>query len=472
MKKLHQYTDVLQQLNAEIWSYAELRFEEKQSSAAMAALLQQQGFSVIKGTGGMETAFTATFGCGEPVIGILAEFDALSGLSQQADVARPVARTETDCGHGCGHSLLGVAALGAALGVRDYLTETSREGTVVLVGCPAEEGGSGKTYLARAGVFDHLDAALTWHPGGGNVVMTGSLQANCQAYFRFRGVSSHAATAPHLGRSALDALELMNVGANYMREHMEPTDRLHYAVLDSGGKSPNVVQSRAEVIYLIRSTDTPQVKKLYERVCNIARGAALMTETEVDIVFDKACSNILSNTVLEKLLYDCMLATGVPEYSQSDYHYARQFRETLTEQDYASDLSAMFSTAASKKQLMQLYKQKDIADFIIDYEHLDRVIPGSSDVGDVSYVTPVAQFVAACFVPGTQLHSWQATAQGKSPIAIKGMMYAAEVLMRAVIRLIDDKALLAQAAQEFHQQTEGQPYQCPIPDEVKPNGGK
>ena len=248
---MQNYEELFEKLNAKIWDYAELKFEEYQSSEALIDMMKTHGFSVERGLAGMDTAFRATAGKGRPVIGLLAEYDALSGLSQKAGQLEPIPRKETENGHGCGHCLLGTAAAGAALMAKDYLIQTGREGTVVLIGCPAEEGGSGKAYLARAGVFDDLDAALTWHPAGGNAVLTGSLQANCQAYFRFHGVSSHAAGSPHLGRSALDAVELMDVGVNYMREHMEPTDRIHYAITDTGGSSPNVVQNHAEVLYLI-----------------------------------------------------------------------------------------------------------------------------------------------------------------------------------------------------------------------------
>ena len=280
---MHKYHEKLAALSDQIWDYAELKFAEHKSAKAMIDLLVEEGFEVETGLGEIETAYKATFGHGKPVIGILGEFDALSGMSQQADIAEKVAREGTNNGHGCGHNMLGTAGIGAAMIIRDYLKETGKEGTVVFFGCPGEEGGSGKAYMARAGVFDICDIILTWHPGGTNGVMTGYFQANCQVYFRFNGTTAHAASAPHLGRSALDAVELMNVGVNYMREHMEPTDRIHYAVLDTGGISPNVVQAKATVLYLIRSINTEKVLALYERVQKIARGAALMTETDVEI---------------------------------------------------------------------------------------------------------------------------------------------------------------------------------------------
>lgn len=466
---MQNYEELLEKLNARIWDCAELKFEEYQSAEALMNVMEEHGFSVERGLAGMDTAFRAAAGKGRPVIGLLAEYDALSGLSQKAGEIKPVPREGTENGHGCGHCLLGTAAAGAALMARDYLLETGREGTVVLIGCPAEEGGSGKAYLARAGVFDGLDAALTWHPAGGNAVLTGSLQANCQAYFRFHGVSAHAAGAPHLGRSALDAVELMDVGVNYMREHMEPTDRIHYAITDTGGSSPNVVQNHAEVLYLIRSTDTEKVKKLYERVKNIARGAALMTETKVEVVFDKACSNILSNSVLEQLLYDCMKTVPLPSYTEEELAYAEKIKETITDADIASDMSLMMAQGAEKRRLASRCRELPMADFVVEHRHQELFLPGSSDVGDCSHAAPTAQFVGACFVPGTPAHSWQMTAQGKEKTAVKGMFYAAQVLSEACRRLFEEPELVKQARKEFEETTEGKPYECPIPAEILPN---
>ena len=466
---MQNYEELFEKLNAKIWDYAELKFEEYQSSEALIDMMKAHGFSVERGLAGMDTAFRATAGKGRPVIGLLAEYDALSGLSQKAGQLEPIPRKGTENGHGCGHCLLGTAAAGAALMAQDYLIQTGREGTVVLIGCPAEEGGSGKAYLARAGVFDDLDAALTWHPAGGNAVLTGSLQANCQAYFRFHGVSSHAAGSPHLGRSALDAVELMDVGVNYMREHMEPTDRIHYAITDTGGSSPNVVQNHAEVLYLIRSTDNNKVKRLYERVKNIARGAALMTETNVEAVFDKACSNILSNSILEQLLYDCMKTIPLPSYTEEELAYAEQMKKTITDADIASDMSLMMVHGAEKRRLASLYRELPMANFVVEHQHQDLFLPGSSDVGDCSHATPTAQFVGACFVPGTPAHSWQMTAQGKEKTAVKGMFYAAQVLSEACRRLFEKPEIVKQAREVFENDTEGKPYECPIPTEILPN---
>lgn len=466
---MEKYQEILSELNSKIWDYSELKFNEFNSSNAIKSLLSEQGFKIKSNLADMETAFSASYGEGSPVIGILGEFDALSGLSQEAGALIPTPREGITNGHGCGHSLLGTAAVGASLFLKDYFFKNNKKGKVIFIGCPAEEGGSGKAYLARAGVFDELDVALTWHPAGGNAVLTGSFQANCQVYFRFKGISAHAAGAPHLGRSALDAVELMNVGVNYMREHIEPTDRIHYAVTDTGGISPNVVQSHAEVIYLIRSTDSEKVKKLYERVCKIAKGAAMMTETEVEIVFDKACSNVISNEVLEKVLYDSMKKTPLPIYSEKALEFAKEIKKTISDTDLNSDMSLLFVSPTRKKQLVNEYKKITMANFIVEYSHQETFIPGSSDVGDCSHVVPTAQFVGACFVPGTPAHSWQMVSQGKEEIAIKGMLYAAKVLADASVTLIENPKLIELVKKEFVQTTDGKGYSCPIPPEVKPN---
>ena len=466
---MHKYYDKLAALSDQIWDYSELKFAEHKSAKAMVDFLKEEGFEVETGIGEIETAYKATFGHGKPVIGILGEFDALDGMSQQADVAEKVAREGTTCGHGCGHHLLGTAGIGAAMMLRDYFKETGKEGTVVFFGCPGEEGGSGKAYMARAGVFSICDIILSWHPGGANGVMTGSFQANCQVYFKFKGTTAHAAGSPHLGRSALDAVELMNVGVNYMREHMESTDRIHYAVLDTGGISPNVVQAHATVLYLIRSINTEKVLALYERVQKIAKGAALMTETEVEIVFDKGCSNVISNSVLEDVLHESMEKIGVPEYTEEEIAYAQQFTNTFSDAQFASELGLSCSVKKIKDAaLKRIREEGPMHKFVVPHQHRDENFMGSSDVGDASYCAPTAQFVAATYAAGSPAHSWQMVAQGKASIAHKGQMYAAEVIADAAIKAIENPEIIEKAKAEFIEATGGKPYNCPIPADVKP----
>ncbi|MBQ5699213.1 MAG: amidohydrolase [Lachnospiraceae bacterium] len=458
-------------LSDQIWEYAELKFAEYKSAKTMVDFLKEEGFEVETGLGEIETSYKAAFGRGKPVIGILGEFDALDGMSQQADAAEKIPREGTTCGHGCGHHLLGTAGIGAAMMIRDYLKETGKEGTVVFFGCPGEEGGSGKAYMARSGAFSDCDIILTWHPGGANGVMTGSYQANCQVYFKFHGTTAHAAGSPHLGRSALDAVELMNVGVNYMREHMESTDRIHYAVLDTGGISPNVVQANATVLYLIRSISTEKVLALYERVQKIAKGAALMTETEVEIIFDKGCSNVVPNGVLEQVLYESMQRVGVPEYTAEELAYAQQFTNTFNDAQFAAELGVS-GTGCSKKSkeatTKKVREEGPMHTFVAPHEHSDANMMGSTDVGDASYCAPTAQFIAATYAFGTPAHSWQMVAQGKSSVAHKGQTYAAEIIADAAIQAIENPEIIEKAKAEFNEATGGKPYQCPIPADVKP----
>ena len=276
-EKKQQYFDAADR----IWEHPETSFEEYFAADLLCSLLEKEGFAVTRPLAGMETAFLGRFGSGHPVIGILGEYDALYAMSQEADAAQPKPTGEK--GHGCGHNLLGAGSLAAAVAVKDYLQENGKEGTVIYYGCPGEEGGSGKAFMAREGVFDGLDAALTWHPGDINAANSVSTLAVFKVHYHFTGRAAHAAACPQLGRSALDAAELMNIGTQFLREHIIPEARIHYAIVNAGGKSPNVVQPEAENSYYIRAPRLSQVRELKERVDDIARGAALMTGTSVDI---------------------------------------------------------------------------------------------------------------------------------------------------------------------------------------------
>lgn len=445
-----------------IWEAAELRFREKRSSAALKDFLAEEGFR-IEPVEGMDTAFVARYGEGRPHIGLLAEYDALSGLSQIFGCTHPQARQENDCGHGCGHHLLGCAVAEAACLIKEAMTSST--GTISVFGCPGEEGGSGKAYMARAGLFDDLDCALTWHPSGINAVSSGSTQANVQLYFHFHGVASHAAGSPECGRSALDAVELMNVGVNYLREHMEDTDRIHYAIVNTGGKSPNVVQAEASVLYLIRSTTSAKASALAERVKNVARGAALMTETTLDIEFDKACSNLISNETLERVLFEAMQACPLPHYEEAETQLAAEFKATVSQENLQL---GMPKALRPYRELQQRFFSDALCTWLTPYTHSNAVQMGSTDVGDVSWVVPTAQFNAACYCMGTPGHSWQLCAQGLLGPAMKGMDYAAQVLKTAALRLMEEPKLLDQAKRQHAEQTVGEKYVCPIPAGVNP----
>lgn len=457
---IHQYKHLLQSINSQIWSFSEIGYQEFQTVKLLTRTLASYGFKIEKNIAGIATAFKATYGHQKPVIGLLAEYDALSGLSQKADYLKYCPREETHNGHGCGHHLIGTGIVGSALLIKEYIDLHPDCGSIVIFGCPAEENGAGKTYLAGAGVFDQIDVALTWHPSTMNTVMVGSMLANCQYYFRFHGLSSHAGAALEKGRSALDAVELMDIGVNYLREHMEMTDRIHYAITNTGGISPNVVQSEAEVLYLIRSRNNQSVQKLFERVSNIAKGAALMTDTTVDIVFDKAVSNVIPNDTLATLVYNVMQTVPLPQYNTEEKQYINNYRKIIGD-DWYQDLGLIPAFQLDDRQ--KLCQDHPYGDFILPYSPQDVIETASSDMGDVSQIVPLIQLHCACFCLGTQPHSWIQVAQGTSSYAIKGMLYASEVLYQTCIRLFEDTNIILQAKHEQKKRTQNQEYVCPIP---------
>ena len=442
--------ELLRQTADFILEHPETAFTEYESSACLCRVLRSEGFEVEEGLAGIPTAFSGRFGSGRPVIGILGEFDALSGLGREAPAAgpRPDGR---DCGHGCGHNLLGAASLGAALAVKRYLESSGSPGTVIYFGCPGEEGGSGKTFMVRDGVFDVVDAAISWHPDDETGVRTKNSLANCQVLYKFDGTAAHAAIRPYLGRSALDAVELMNVGANFLREHIIPEARLHYAVTDAGGLSPNVVQPHAEVLYLIRAPHSSQVHEIYERVNDIARGAALMTGTSSEHEFIKACSGLLLNETLNRLMYEKMLELGPPDITEEELAFARDFTAGALASVPGADPEHPVYTG------IRPWHRGDVTQNA-----------GSSDVGDVSWVCPTVQCAAATWVRGTPGHSWQAAAQGNSPLAYKMSAYAAKVMAATAVGLIEDPVVLERAREEHRSAAGDGKYVCPIPEGVRP----
>lgn len=469
LEEINRKQDKIRGLSDRIWECPETAFGEFQSEAALIDFFKSEGFVVKERAYGVDTAFTAEYGSGSPRIGVLGEFDALSGLSQTAGVTQKQAAVFGARGHGCGHNLLGAGSAAAALAVKKYL-EDGHEGTVIFYGCPGEEGGSGKAFMARGGAFKDLDAALTWHPSTVNQVCKDSSLANFQILYRFHGISAHAAGCPEMGRSALDALELMNIGCNFLREHMMDAARVHYAITDAGGYSPNVVQDRAKAIYLIRSPKAAQAYELMERVHKIARGAALMTETTEEHEFIKSCANLVSNRVLEKVLYQAMKEVGVPRYTEEEYKLAADYTATVPGGGAAS-YSKLIEDHMIPENVKYLKDRKNsrLYDFIVPYEEIHQVSSagGSTDVGDVSWMCPTAQIYTATWAPGTPGHSWQVVAQGKSSTAHKGMLFAGKTIALAAMTLMEDPKLLAEARRLFEEEFEGQTY-IPIPDGVKP----
>lgn len=433
-----------------LWEHPETAFTEYESAGYLCRALREEGFAVTENLAGIRTAFSGRFGSGRPVIGILGEFDALSGLGQVA-CATEKKPDGKPCGHGCGHHLLGVGSLGAAIAVKRYLEQTGASGSVVYYGCPGEEGGSGKAFMARDGVFDELDAAIGWHPDDETGVRTKNSLANCEVLYRFDGVAAHAGIRPELGRSALDAVELMNVGANFMREHMISQARVHYAITDAGGRAPNVVQPHAEVLYLIRAPHGEQVRQIYERVNDIAQGAALMTGTKTEHTWIKACSELVLNNTLNQFMYEKMLEIGSPQITQQELSFARELTQKAL-------LSAPTADPAHPIHA-------EIKPF-----HWGEVTPnfGSTDVGDVSWICPTVQCAAATWVRGTPGHSWQTVSQGKTPLAHRMMLFAAKAMAATAAGLIEQPELLRKAKQEHRARVGEQGYLCPIPKDVCP----
>lgn len=445
-------------LSDNIWGMPEVCYTEARSCAEHLAEMRHQGFRITENVAGIPTALMGEWGEGGPVIAFLGEYDALPGLSQEAGVAEPRPVESGGHGHGCGHNLLGSAALLAATAVKDWLADHKVPGRVRYYGCPAEEGGAAKAFMVRDGVFDDVDIAVTWHPHSfWEVAVTPSL-ANTRADFVFTGRTSHAAASPHLGRSALDAVELMNVGVNYMREHMPSDARIHYAVLETGGIAPNVVQARARVRYSIRARDLPGMNELVERVRKVAQGAALMTETQVEMRVVSAVSNVLLNTPLDEALHRIMEELGPPHFDAEDEDFARKIRATLTEKDIASVYHAIGMDPTDRP----------LADFLVPLDAKRNPLIGSTDVGDVSWVVPTAQVHAPTVAIGTPFHTWQVVAQGKSPAAHKAMVQAAKAMARLGVEALTQPALIAAAKADLNKRTARTPYVSPLPDDIAP----
>lgn len=455
-------------LSDRIWEEPELSLREHAAAAAYREALEQLGFRVETGLAGVETAFSGSYGSGRPVIGFLGEFDALSGLSQKSGVTRREPLREGGCGHGCGHNLLGAASLAAAAAVKDWLAEQGEgSGTVVFFGCPGEEGGSGKAFMAREGLFSRLDAAVTWHPSDVNEVVTGSCLASYQVEYAFEGTAAHAAACPHLGRSALDAVELMNVGVQFLREHLPPHAGVQYAITDAGGTSPNVVQHHAQVLYMLRSDNVPHIRLLAERLDKIARGAALMTETACRRKFIDGTSDVLPNETLEKLAYANFAAQTLPVYTAEELAFASALRETYTAEQLPGFATAYDSGIEAFVEEQTAGNTKALNDFLLPPFHSRMIAAGSTDVGDVSRQTPTVQIHAVTMPSGTPGHSWQRTAVGKSSIAHKGMLLAARVMAATALDLFQQPETLAAAREEWARRNrEG--YVCPLEEGAVP----
>lgn len=467
LQAIEEKRNLITEVADRIWEFAELSLQEFKSAELFCDVLEKEGFTVEKGTSGIETAFAASYGEGRPYIGILAEYDALSGLSQEAGVLEHKEITIGGNGHGCGHNLLGAGALAAALGIKSYLEKANRSGTVILYGCPGEEGGAAKAFMARDGLWKILDAALTWHPEDVNEVATGSSNACIQTQYKFSGIASHASGAPEMGRSALDAVELMNIGVQFLREHMSDKARVHYAITDAGGCSPNVVQSRASVLYMVRSNHVSEAVELQKRVDKIAEGAALMTETTFEKKFIDGLADTVSNFALERVLYKNFKELGVPEYTEEENLFADDLAETYDSSGIPGVAAANDAQAREQVQNMQTECGHAMNAFLTPLYQKDAFKAGSTDVGDVSWLTPTAQIHVAAWPNGCPGHSWQNVSCDGTEIGRKAAIHAGKVLAASAIDLFEEPELLKKAREEFEKRTK-EGYTCPIPADAVP----
>lgn len=446
----------------EIWSTPELFFHEDKSAEVLINLLKKEGFDVQKNLAGLPTAFIGSWGSGKPVIGFLGEFDALPGLSQEAGIPKKMPITPDGAGHGCAHNLLGVGALAAAVACRSYMQEHGLKGTVRYYGCPGEEAGWGKMFLCRDGYFNDCDMCFSWHPEATPGVRSVSSLAVICGMFYFKGKASHASATPYLGRSALDAAELMSVGVNYLREHIIPEARVHYAYQDVGGSAPNVVQSHSCVKYFIRAPKIAQCKEIAERVKNVALGASMMTGTEADVQFISGICDFQPNFVASNIASEALMAIGGPEFDEDDYALAEKFWNTLSQQEKAGGLRRIGDYHKDASQFADACLIADAEPYFLT----GKVGVGSTDLGDVSNCCPTAYFADTCYAAGTADHSWQLCAQASSSIGHKGMLHAAKCMALAGVIAIENPDRIAEAKQEYDKKIGS--YICPVGDEVKP----
>jgi len=450
LKYLEDISEEVKEVSLKVWNNPETSGNEKDSSSLLRKVLKSHGFE-IKEIDGMENAFIGEYGKGSPVIAVLGEYDALPGLSQSLDTKfNPVEINGP--GHGCGHNLLGSAALGSVLAVKKYLEETKASGTVRFYGCPEEETLIGKVKMIKAGAFDGCDLALSWHPMNANVAIDKAYLANSSIKFKFHGISAHAAQSPESGRSALDAVELMNVGANYLREHVIDSARIHYTITNAGG-APNIVPKEAESWYFVRAPYRKDVEEITERLFKIAKGAAMMTETTVEYEILGGCYEKLPNNVLYDLTHKNMVEIGVPSYTDEELKFAKTIQETLESNLVEAEIKK-YIDSDEKIFLHQEVLDKDKVDSV--------VVSGSSDSGDVSWIMPMNLFLTATWPLGVPAHSWQATSSSGSSMGLKGMIYAAEIFTGMMYDLLNNPKLVEEAKNEFNKRTEKRKYISPL----------
>ena len=446
MKWIDGRHEALWKLSLFIWEQAELGLEEHKSSRALSDMLEQNGFEVERGVAGMPTAFVASYGEGKPVVAILAEFDALPGMSQKPEPVR-AAHVAGGNGHACGHSVFGVASVGSAIAARHAMEEQGLPGTLRVYGTPAEETCIGKSYMAKEGLFDDCDVALHWHPGDRTKVSYSTCKALVSVKYTFSGLAAHASLSPHDGRSALDAVELMNIGANYLREHLPEDARIHYVVTDGGGQ-PNVVPPRAQVWYYLRADDHRDAEKMFDRLEKIARGATLMTETKVKIQVDSDSFELLPNLAISQLIQANLELVGAPSFTDEEREFARQTQRPLVE--------------ARGHPI-----ENALADGVEPLPARPDHIKASTDVGNVSWQVPTGGFRAACYTYEAPGHSWQIVACTGMSIGKKGLACAAKVLAATAVDLLGNPENVADARSDFEKRTAGRSIRSLIPEGQK-----
>ncbi|MGB4437644.1 MAG: amidohydrolase [Sedimentibacter sp.] len=469
-KVINEKQDMILDVSDRIWDFAELPYAETKSATLLCDVLRKAGFTVTEGVAEIPTAFTASFGSDKPVFGFLGEYDALDILSQEAGNPIKTPILEGSPGHGCGHNCLGAGSLAAAIAVKEYLAEEKLPGTVIYYGCAAEEGAGAKQFMARAGLFEGVDFVYTWHPATINEVQSIRSVSIMGANFEFKGLTAHAGGSPHLGRSALDAAELMNIGVNYLREHIIDQARIHYAYVNAGGVAPNVVQDHTLIKYEVRSPKVKQVKELFERVVNVARGAALMTDTTMNYEITMAFSDYITNDALASIADECLQEVGAPQWDKEDYALAKSYLSSYNETTIAS----------IKEEIIEIYGEEQLEEKL--NKPLDNIIhpydknnksyqSGSTDVGDVCYTVPTLNFHVATACIGNIGHTWQMTGQSCSSIAHKGLITAAKAMALSAIRTMNRPDVIENAKQIVLKQNGGA-YECPLPDSVKPPVGR
>ena len=463
IKSVKANQDLLIDISDQIWNFAELGLKEFKSSKLLIKTLNEAGFSVSSNVADMPTAFYGDYGKGKPVIGILGEYDALPGLSQKAKPIKEVL-TEGAPGHGCGHNLLGVGSLGAVLAVKESIDLGNIKGTIRYYGCPAEEIFNAKGYMIKEGLFDDVDIALTWHPENLNMLNLRSSLAMNSVVFKFHGRTAHAAADPQNGRSALDAVELMNIGANFIREHMISDARLHY-VITHGGDVPNVVPAEAEVHYFVRAPERHQVEDLYSRLINIAKGATLMTETTMDIDFLSGMYNTMYTKVVDDVILNSMKKVGGPRFNKDDVAFAIELKKSIPKNSVEGFYRFI---PPDMMELAKVILSQPLNKIIIPPVGKGKVDLGSTDVADVSWRVPLGEFSTACEIIGSPGHSWQNVATSGMSIGHKGMLTAAKILAVSALEFMQNLNLVENARKEHNIAHKDKPYKTPLPNGLKP----